>query len=93
MYDLSLNKRIIIYVHNLSFEFQFFRKLFNWEKVFSLEQRKPLQAITVEGIEFRCSYLLSGYSLANLSKQLNKYKGLNFKSFFYINMNMCDTDN
>lgn len=73
-FDLSENKRIVIYVHNLAFEFQFFRKLFKWLKVFSLEQRKPLQAITIEGIEFRCSYLLSGYSLANLSKQLNRYK-------------------
>ena len=73
-FDLSEKKRIVIYIHNLAFEFQFFRKLFKWLKVFSLEQRKPLQAITLEGIEFRCSYLLSGYSLANLSNQLNKYK-------------------
>lgn len=73
-YKLDENKHLIIYVHNLSYEFQFIRKLFIWKKVFSLDERKPIQAITMDGIEFRCSYMLSGYSLANLSKQLTKYK-------------------
>ncbi len=68
------NRRLIIYVHNLSFEFQAFRKHFDWGKIFALEKRKPVQAITLQGIEFRCSYLLSGYGLARLDKQLQKYK-------------------
>lgn len=72
-YDLSEENRLIIYVHNLAFEFQFFRKLLDWSKVFSLDERKPIQAITIDGVEFRCSYQLSGYSLANLSTQLHKY--------------------
>ena len=66
--------RLIIYVHNLSYEFQFIKNRFEWLKVFALKQREPVQAITNEGIEFRCSYLLSGYSLENLSSQLTKYK-------------------
>lgn len=73
-FDISINKRLIIYVHNLSFEFQFIRKLFKWYEVFSIESRKPIYAITESGIEFRCSYILSGYSLNKLSEQLNKYK-------------------
>lgn len=72
--NLSKNKRLIIYVHNLSYEFQFLRKHFTWEKVFSVDNRKPVYAITTGGIEFRCSYLLSGYSLAKLGEQLQKYK-------------------
>lgn len=72
-FQLNDSRRLVIYVHNLGFEFQAFRKLFSWSKVFSLEKRKPIQAITDNGIEFRCSYLLSGYSLANLSGQLHKY--------------------
>lgn len=71
---INLDNRLIVYVHNLSFEFQFMRKHFDWEKIFSLTERKPVQAITCDGIEFRCSYKLSGYSLAKLSDQLTKYK-------------------
>lgn len=70
---LDINNRLIIYVHNLSFEFQFMRKRLDWEKVFSLNERKPVQAITCDGVEFRCSYKLSGYSLAKLGDQLTKY--------------------
>ena len=71
--ELSKTRRLIIYVHNLSFEFQFFRKWFEWEDVFSIDERKPLYARTKTGIEFRCSYLLSGYGLATLGEQLRKY--------------------
>lgn len=62
--------KIIIYVHNLSYEFQFIRKLFKWDKVFALEPRKVCYA-DLGSIEFRCSYLLSGYSLENLAKAYN----------------------
>lgn len=73
-FQLNGDRRLIIYVHNLGFEFQAFRKWLDWKKVFSLDKRKPIQAITVDGIEFRCSYLLSGYSLQNLGNNLTKYK-------------------
>lgn len=68
------NYRLLIYVHNLAYEFQFMRKYFKWEKVFSIDNRKPVYALTTNGIEFRCSYILSGYNLANLGKNLHKYK-------------------
>lgn len=74
-YDISLQRRLIIYVHNLSFEFQFFRKLFEWETVFSSEERKPIYALTKQGIEFRCSLYLTNMRLENVGeKLLNKYK-------------------
>lgn len=72
--NLSIDRRLIVYVHNLSFEFQFIRKLFSWNNVFSLSSRKPIYALTSTGIEFRCSYLLSGYSLEKLGDNLRKYK-------------------
>lgn len=73
-YSLSENRRLIIYVHNLSFEFQFFRKYFEWVSVFASDERKPIKALTTLGIEFRDSYILSGYSLAKLAENLTSHK-------------------
>lgn len=73
-FDLHENKRLITYVHNLGYEFQFMRKFFNWEGVFSIDERKPIKALCDIGIEFRCSYILSGYSLASLAKNLTTHK-------------------
>lgn len=61
--------RLIVYVHFLDHEFQFMRKLFKWSNVFSRKTRSPIYAVT-DCIEFRDSYILSGKSLANLSKDL-----------------------
>lgn len=78
-FQLNIKKRIIIYIHNLQFEFQFMRHYFTWYKVFAVDNRKPLYAITNSGIEFRCSYLLSGLSLKawsdSLPKELQKRTG------------------
>lgn len=73
-YQLNINRRLIIYVHNLSYEFQFIKHRFIWSEIFSIEPRKPLYAISSNGIEFRCSYLLSGLSLAKVGENLLKYK-------------------
>lgn len=67
------NNRIVVYAHNLAMEFQYIRTFFSWKKVFSINTRKPIYAITEDGIEFRCSYILTNYSLAKLGEQLHKY--------------------
>ena len=72
-YDLNIYNRLVCYVHNLSYEFQFIRKLFNWYDIFATDERKPLYACTKNGIEFKCSYRLSGYSLAVLAKNLTRH--------------------
>lgn len=72
--NLSDERRLIIWVHNLSFEFQFLKDYFKWKKVFAIATRKPIYALTDGGIEFRCSYILSNLSLANVGKSLQKYK-------------------
>lgn len=74
LYGLNDDRHIIIYVHNLAFEFQFMRKYFKWKKIFSNDERQPIQAITESGIEFRCSMILSGYSLKKLGDELLTYK-------------------
>ena len=73
-YGLNEKRRMIFYIQNLSFEFQWFRKWREWVKVFATEERTPLYALDSTGIEYRCSYLLSGYSLENIGKNLTKYK-------------------
>lgn len=71
--DLSPNRRLVVYVHNLPYEFQFLRERFTWDKVFLLEDRKPVYA-SHNGLEFRCSLKLSGgKSLANVGKDLIKH--------------------
>ena len=74
LFNLSPSRRLVVYVHNLGYEFQFMRKYFEWEEVFSVEMRKPIKAITNSGIEFRCSYILSGFSLERLAKNLTSHK-------------------
>ena len=71
--NLSTDKRLICYVHNLGYDFQFFRPYFQFERVFALDMREPLQAISEDGIEFRCSYKLSGYSLEKVAEHLTRH--------------------
>lgn len=73
-YNLSESKRLICYVHNLSFEFQFMRKLFTWDNFFAVKDRTPIKALCEYGIEFRDSYILSGYNLATTAKNLTSHK-------------------
>lgn len=73
MLGLNSKRRLIIYVHNLSYEFQFIRKRFKWDKVFLLESRAPVYALT-GGIEFRCSLKLSSKKLEKVGKDLQRYK-------------------
>lgn len=71
--NLSPSRRLVVYVHNLGYEFQFMRKYFEWLEVFAIDERKPLKATIRQGIEFRDSYLLSGYSLENTAKNLHSH--------------------
>lgn len=73
---LCEEKRLVIYVHNLGYEFQFMRKYFEWVEgsIFAVDERKPIKALCTYGIEFRDSYILSGFSLENTAKNLTKYK-------------------
>ena len=76
-YLTTLENRVIIWIHNLSFEFQWFRCRFKWHKVFALSEREVCYALTEDGIEFRCSYILSGYKLAKLGEQCINYTSCN----------------
>lgn len=70
---LNSDKRLIIYVHNLSYEFQFIRKWFTWLNVFATDSRKVVYCVSDLGIEFRDSYILANKSLAGVGNDLQKY--------------------
>ena len=71
--SLSLDRRLICFVHNLGYDFQFFRPYFEFNRVFALDMREPIQAVSEDGIEFRCSYKLSGYSLEKVAEHLTRH--------------------
>lgn len=72
--DLNENKRLLVYIHNAGYEFQYLKNHLLWKKVFATAPREPIYALTDNGIEFRCSYILSGYSLAKLGNELRYFK-------------------
>lgn len=59
----SLDCTLPVYVHYLSFEWQFVKDFFEWDNTFARDKRKVLRCTTTTGIEFRCSYYLSNMSL------------------------------
>lgn len=63
---------LAVYVHNLSFEFQFLSGVFEFqpEDVFLRSARKPIYART-GCIEYRCSYIQSNMSLARFCQAMN----------------------
>lgn len=70
---LSEERILPVYIHNLAYEFQFMRKWFDWDKLFFLDERKPVYA-RAGGIEYRCSLKLSSKSLAKVGDDLQRYK-------------------
>lgn len=73
-YGLNLGKRLVIYVQNLSFEFQFMKEYLNIVDQFSTDQREVMTAVTDMGIEFRDSYILSGTNLNDMADSLTNHK-------------------
>lgn len=65
-----LDGTFVIYVHNLSYEFQFLRNILSEMDVFARKKRKPLKAVW-KNLEFRCSYMLTRLSLDAWGKEKN----------------------
>lgn len=66
-YKLDVNKKLVIYVHNLSYEFQFIYQFFNKiNECFCTAEHKILKVTFDDVFEFRCSYYLTNMSLAKM---------------------------
>ena len=81
------DETICIFVHNLSYEFQFLRAVYNFtnDEVFAVDNRKVLKcSMYGNKIEFRCSYLHSNMSLDEYTKKMNvEHKKLDGDKFDY----------
>ena len=81
---LPRGTKLVVYVHNLSYEFQYLKGLYYFEKdeVFCTDSRKILYCSMFDQIEFRCSYFLTNMSLNQLTYQMKvenkKLSGLEF---------------
>lgn len=79
-FSLSDDKRLIIWIQNLSFETQFMTpfliRAFEELEVFATDVRKPIKLTVKAGIEFRCTYRLSNM---NLDKMCKFEKGMKHK--------------
>lgn len=90
---LSYKRRIIVFVHNLSYEFQFLSGIFHFENenVFAMDSRKVLKA-SINNVEFRCSYLLTNLNLNALTKRYGvEHSKLSGEEFDYSKRRYSDT--
>ena len=102
-YSNSKKYRIVVYAHNLSYEFSFCHRLLNINRKteiiatsardiirFELEKQKNIT------IEFRCSYRLSGLSLRDLTKQFTrkivKQPAINYELWRAPETELSDTE-
>ena len=93
-YKLTGRKRILMFVHNLSYEFQFFRDICRFVEVFARTRLKPLKCLDANScIEFRCSYTVSGLSLKMLAENLKNadIKKLSGDEFDYSKIRHSET--
>lgn len=88
--NLNASECIAVYVHNLSYEFQFLKGIymFDTEEVFAVDKRKVLKCtMFAERLEFRCSYLHTNMSLEEFTNRMDvEHKKLSGDDFDYKKM-------
>jgi hypothetical protein len=70
---------LVVFVHNLSYEFQFLRGIYQFspDEVFAIKSRKVLKCNMYGCFEFRCSYIHSNMNLDTYTKKMGvKHKKL-----------------
>lgn len=85
------DSKLVVYVHNLQFEFQFMRNFFDFQDIFARKRRQIIDC-RADWVEYRCSYMLSNMSLDMF---LKKTKGVTWykqqDKFDYGKMRFPDT--
>lgn len=69
---LPEDRWLVVYVHNLSYEFQFLKGIYSFlpEDVFAVASRKVVKADMWGCFEFRCSYKLTNMSLKQFTSKM-----------------------
>lgn len=84
--DMKKDQMLVVYVHNLSYEFQFLRGIYDFtpDEVFAIESRRIMKCSMFNKIEFRCSYIHSNMSLGLYTEKMNvEHKKLDGDDFDY----------
>ena len=64
----NVPEKKIVFVHNLSYEFQFIRSIFDIKSVFARTKRKVMKCdLSYYNIEFHCTYFMTNISLEKLA--------------------------
>ena len=63
---------LMVFVHNLSFEFQFLKGIYEFSnsEIFAIDKREILKCEMMNAFEFRCSYLLTNMSLGQFLEKM-----------------------
>lgn len=77
-------KQMVVYVHNLSYEWQYIKSVFNFgqDDVFATDSRKVIKCVIDKTFEIRDSYILTNMSLDAFTRKMNvihqKLSGVEF---------------
>ena len=85
-YYLGEHEKLVVFVHNLSYEFSFLKGIYNFKPadVFCLESRKILKCTMFDHIEFRCSYIHSNMNLKEYTEKMGvEHSKLSGEEFDY----------
>lgn len=73
--ELSLERRLVVYVHNEAYEWQFIKHYMTWDSAFAIaSERRVVRAVSTLGFEFRCSYVLTNKPLEAVGKDVGVQK-------------------
>lgn len=82
---LSVNPLLVVWVHNLAYEFSFLSGLYPFtnDEVFFRDVRKPIYCRMFDTFELRCSYIQTNLSLSALCKQTGVKQKLSGQKYDY----------
>lgn len=92
---LDDQNKMIIYIHNMSFDFQFFRKYMSFSNVFSTGKRRPISAETcgsLSGFVFKDMFILAHMKLEDVAKNLTSHNIRKVEGFDYSKIRHSTTD-